>query len=337
MRSRFLMVAGLVGVLTLGHEISASEPSNEAIKAAAERAVSLIESSTKEYPHQRDCFSCHHQAVPMFALTLAQQRGFTVSQENLQDQLELTTTDLRNAIEDYRKGKGQPGGVTRAGYALWTLELGGWKSDETTAAVTEFLLVNPKNDDHWKSFSNRPPSEGSHFTSTFVALRGLDAFGALEQAERRSERSRKAKEWLVKSAGVDTEDQVFRLRALRLVKADEDVIRAATARLTESQRADGGWAQIASGESDAYATGLVLAALHQAGGLPTDDPAFRRGLAYLIKEQKPDGSWYVKSRSRPFQTYFESGFPHGKDQFISVSGSSWATAALLLALPKRAE
>jgi hypothetical protein len=43
----------------------------------------------------------------------------------------------------------------------------------------------------------------------------------------------------------------------------------------------------------------------------------------------------VGSRSKPFQTYFESGFPYGKDQFISLAASSWATTALALALPPR--
>jgi hypothetical protein len=45
----------------------------------------------------------------------------------------------------------------------------------------------------------------------------------------------------------------------------------------------------------------------------------------------PDGSWLVRSRSRPFQTYFETGFPHGKDQWISSAATGWATAALALA------
>src|SRR5262245_7048407 len=75
-------------------------------------------------------------------------------------------------------------------------------------------------------------------------------------------------------------------------------------------------------------------ALHLAGGLATDDPAYGRGLAYLKATQRPDGSWHVKSRSKPFQTYFESGFPYKGDQFISMAASSWATAALVLACPK---
>jgi len=36
-----------------------------------------------------------------------------------------------------------------------------------------------------------------------------------------------------------------------------------------------------------------------------------------------------------FQPYFESGFPHGKDQWISVAGTNWATMALTLTMPVR--
>jgi hypothetical protein len=69
--------------------------------------------------------------------------------------------------------------------------------------------------------------------------------------------------------------------------------------------------------------------------LSTDDPVYRRGVGFLLKTQLADGSWLVHSRSKPFQTYFESGFPHGKDQFISMAASAWATTALALACPPR--
>jgi hypothetical protein len=46
-----------------------------------------------------------------------------------------------------------------------------------------------------------------------------------------------------------------------------------------------------------------------------------------------DGSWFVRSRTFPFQPYRESGFPHGKDQFISAAGTSWAVLALSQVTP----
>ena len=103
--------------------------------------------------------------------------------------------------------------------------------------------------------------------------------------------------------------------------------------LLVEQREDGGWAQLPGANSDAYATGSVLTALLIAGGIAPDDAACRRGIAYLLQSQMPDGSWHVVSRSKPVQPYFESGFPHGRDQFISALATGWATAALVLASP----
>ncbi len=88
-------------------------------------------------------------------------------------------------------------------------------------------------------------------------------------------------------------------------------------------------------ESDAYATATVLYALRHAGAIDSGDAEWTRAVRFLLDQQLEDGSWFVKSRSKPFQTYFESGFPHGKDQFISTTATSWATVALLQSLPEK--
>jgi hypothetical protein len=102
--------------------------------------------------------------------------------------------------------------------------------------------------------------------------------------------------------------------------------------LLDQQRKDGGWGQRPKMESDAYATGQALVALHQAGGLPVTHRAYQRGVNYILAAQAADGSWAVQSRSFPFQKYFESGFPYGHNQWISAAASSWATMALILTI-----
>jgi hypothetical protein len=53
-----------------------------------------------------------------------------------------------------------------------------------------------------------------------------------------------------------------------------------------------------------------------------------------LRNQLPDGSWFVPTRAVPVQPHtFESGFPHGWNQFVSDGASSWAAMALLFALP----
>ena len=105
---------------------------------------------------------------------------------------------------------------------------------------------------------------------------------------------------------------------------------AATKELTATQRADGGWSQLATMGSDAYATGEALYALNAAGKMPTTNPVYQKGVKYLLRTQGADGAWHVASRSIWVQPYFESGFPHGHDQWISAAGTSWAAMALSL-------
>ena len=83
-------------------------------------------------------------------------------------------------------------------------------------------------------------------------------------------------------------------------------------------------------EPDAYATGQALYALHASGREPTTVP-YEKGVRYLLRTQLEDGTWFVRSRAFGFQPYFESGFPHGKDQFISAAATSWAAMALAYA------
>src|SRR5262249_13951040 len=157
-------------------------------------------------------------------------------------------------------------------------------------------------------------SEVSDFTPTYLAVRALRRWGTPDLAERIDKRVAAARDWLLKTPAEDTEDRVFRLWGLKAAGAADAGVRAAAEGLGDSQRGDGGWGQTAAMDSDSYATGTALVALHDAGGLATTDPAYRRGVAYLLKTQLPNGSWHVHSRSKPFQPYYESGFPHGKDQ-----------------------
>lgn len=310
-------------------------PRPEAVREAVGRALPLILKSTAEYPESRDCFSCHHQAMPVLALATARARGFAVEAEAIRGPVELTEADLLGAAESYRKGVGQGGGVTRAGYALFTLEVGGKAPDELTGDVAEYLLKRDEARDHWRSSSDRPPSEASEFTSTYLALRALATYGREAQKDRIAGRVAKARKWLEATRPKDTEDRVFRLLALRAASAEEAAIRKAVGDLLATRRDDGGWAQLDGGKSDAYATGSALVALNLAGGLATDSPVYRGGLKFLIADQRGDGSWFVASRSKPFQPYFESGFPHGKDQFISMAATSWAVTALAMACPEK--
>jgi hypothetical protein len=306
------------------------DPVRVAVMASVPR---LLDGATG-HAEKKTCFACHNQAIPALALTAARDRGIDIPEKFLSDQAEHISGFLATNKEEFRAGKGTGGQADTAGYALFTLELDGHPPDDTTAAVAEYLLKFQSNRDHWGVTSNRPPTEASHFTTTYFAIRGLKVWGAKADQEQIGKRIDKARTWLIKTAAKDTEDRVFRLLAMKEAGVNEKELAAASWELLKTQRMDGGWGQLDSLDSDAYATGSALYALHHAADLKADSPTYRAGVSVLLKTQLADGTWRVKSRSKPFQQYYESGFPHEKDQFISISASGWATAALVVAMRK---
>jgi hypothetical protein len=309
-----------------------TDASADGIRGAISKTIPLLQQGMKGSADERKCFTCHNQAVPVFALAEARRRGFAIDEENFTRQLDHTAAHLRRGRKEYLNGKGQGGRVLTAGYALWTLEAGGRPSDENTSAVTQFLLDYQSDTDHWRHPGNRPPSSGSNFTATYLALSGLIDFGTEEQQSGITSRIDEVASWILSEQPRDTEDRVFQLLSLPYIDVDADAIEDATEKLIDTQRDDGSWAQLADMPSDAYATGTALVALLDAGNLASDHDSVRRGVEYLLSTQLDDGSWHVGTRAKPIQKYFESGFPHGKDQFISMAASSWATLALLLTL-----
>ena len=339
--SGVLLTTLTISVLICCASLNAEEPtqgnpSEFKIREAVNAALPLLEKSSIGSAEQRKCFTCHSQALPIMALSEARLRNFDVDPNNYKRQIKHTAAHLERGQSNYAQGKGQGGGVDTAGYALWTLEVGEYPADQIVDAVTHFLLIAPGTSDHWPCRSHRPPSQSSNFTTTYLSIRALKYYGNENQQDSVQERFQSTLKWLLSAQPRTTEDRVFHLRALDYLDAPTESIRPFATDLLEAQRTDGGWGQTDAMESDPYATATALVGLIRTGQTDRNQAAFGKGISYLLKQQTAQGSWHVKSRSKPFQKYFETGFPHEKDQFISTSATAWATIALLLALPTHA-
>jgi hypothetical protein len=239
--------------------------------------------------------------------------------------------DVQLARDQSLQGIGVGGGLTLpVGYMMIALADAGHPPDAGTDAMARMIRRSQSSDGRWIT-ANRPPSESSEFTATAVGMRSLQLYGnARNPADQRA--LQLARHWLRRNAPRNTEDHTFRLLGLVWARAPTAEKRAAVAALLSRQREDGGWAQLDFRASDAYATGQVLVALREAG-VPTASTAYARGLRYLLDNQLEDGTWVVRTRSVFTQHYFESGFPHGIDQFISAAATHWAVQALAGSLP----
>ena len=309
--------------------------SAESIRDAISRAIPSLEQGSRQSVEKRRCFTCHNQALPVLALSAARSRNISIDENNFKTQLDHTLKHLKRGEKSYREGRGQGGKVITAGYALWTLSNTVQSEEDITSAVTDYLLSWQRDKNHWAHPGSRPPSSGSPFTATYVALRGLANFGTEEQATRIELRRQQVADWLKTETPKNTEDRVFQLLAFHELEVDDDVQREAALKLIGLQQEDGGWSQTTEMTSDAYATGTVLTALLRTRQAKADESEVRNAARYLLDSQKDDGSWHVRSRAKPFQTYYESGFPHGKDQFISITASAWSVIALTQMLPEK--
>jgi hypothetical protein len=293
---------------------------NQGVREAATRAVRLIDRTSASFLTRNACFTCHSQTLSVMVLRDARKVGIEIDEANFKRQYERAFEALGGTRVD------------TIGSALWALDIGQHAPDDKTEAMVEYLLNYEKDVGTWKTTVERPPAEVSKFTTSYVALRGLNRYGNAKQRDAIAKRATAVEQWLESANAADTEDQVFRLRLARELKLPSEKVDRFVQRLLSEQDAEGGWAQERGMKPDAYATGSVLAALHEAGGLSTQHSAWLRGLGLLLRTQEPDGSWHVVSRAKPIQEYFETGFPHGKDQFISAFATGWATEALLISL-----
>ena len=305
----------------------------DATAHAIRRGLDRLQVGAASYAEKRQCFSCHHQALTVAALAGAKRRGFAVDEALLKDQVRFTLASFTPKLAQVRKGQSVPGGNTMAAYALFALRQADHPRDDTTSALVEYLLVRQHADGSWPALMPRPPSEGSKFTNTALALQALAHYGSGDTPSRRRVdlAFAKGKAWLTTHEPATTEDRVFHLRGLVALKEDATKARRA---LERGQLPDGSWAQLPELPGDAYATAGVLLAL-RAAGVPEGDPGYRMGIAYLLQTQNADGSWIVATRSRPVQTFFDNGDPGGKSQFISFAATGWATWALIDSVPAR--
>jgi N-acyl-D-amino-acid deacylase len=334
MRTVVALLAGFLWTTSVRADGSA----DPAVEAAIKKGLKRIATGAANYPKHRRCFSCHHQAMAVLSLTVARQRGFAVDDDLVEKQVDFSLRSFRHK-SIIARGRGVGGDSTSVVYALSTFAAADRPYDDTMAALVSYLLVRQRSDGSWPIPAHRPPTMQSRFTNTGLAMSVLKTYsrprgaeGAADLQKRIDAALAKGRAWLLATKTRTTEDKVFQLHGLVYAGAEAKAVADARDRLLKEQGKDGSWAQKDSMTGDAYATATALVALHHAG-LDTRHEAYQKGVKYLLGSQKKDGSWFVQTRSRPIQIFFDNGDPGGRSQFISFASTGWAVLALLELYP----
>ena len=306
------------------------------VDAAVKKSIPLIEMSGEPGFKSRGCVSCHSNSLPQMTVGLARKKGFVVNEAQAKKELGFAIATDEPVLEPNRLGASPIGGGSDTlGYTLIGMAAAGAPADALTDAHVHFMSLNQYPDGAFRNASYRPPSEYGPFTTTALALRAIKLYPIPGRAEEFAERASRAKRWLMSARPFSTEERAMQLNGLADAGASDAERAPFVKALKAAQNQDGSWSQLPGVRADAYATGEVLYALHISGGVPTNDPAYQKGVQWLLRNQLADGSWFAPSRAIPVQPHTFESFPHGWHQFISDAASSWATMALLFTLPDK--
>jgi hypothetical protein len=224
------------------------------------------------------------------------------------------------------------GGANELTYGLVAFAEAGVPRSVVTDTAVFNLLSTQRPDGSWVFLDTRPPqADNSRIPFTAMAIRALNTYAPPGLRPQIQASIARALTFIRASSPASTQDEAFKLLGLVWSRVPSTEIATQARRLTALQRPDGGWAQLPTMMPDAYTTGEALYAL-AVSGMSRTNRAYRAGTAYLLVTQLKDGTWFVRSRAFGFQPYFETGFPHGVDQFISASATAWAILALTYSL-----
>ncbi len=298
-------------------------------RAAAEKSLDLLQKSSRTFWVEGGCVGCHHHGFTAVATAAARSHGLRVDGALSKELLAQTRAQAATFQETTLQMIDLPGGVDQAEYTLLTLCAYEYPADAITDALAAYIAGLQRANGGWSVGGvSRPPIEESDIQRTALGILMLQHYGLPGRKAEFDRRIARARDYLLKSRPQTTDDFAMRAMGLHAAGAARADVAAVGKKLLALQRADGGWGQNPHLASDAYATGEALHALFETKTLAPSDEAYRRGVAFLLKTQYPDGSWYVRSRAPKFQPYFQSGFPFGHDQWVSASATGWAATAL---------
>lgn len=327
----------LICSLLLSSALHAANVSTEAadVRLTIRNGLSVLNASGPVFVRKSGCVSCHHQALPMMATAEARKKGIPIDDRVARQQKEAVLAAIKPARELLLEGSDVvPDVPVSFGYALMGLAADGYAPDGVTAAVVHNIALRQREDGSFTGWAPRPPIEYGDIRATVIALRGMALYAPPGRKAEFDGRIARAGAWLAAARPATPEENIMRLLGLIWAKANPAVIRPVAAAVLAAQRPDGGWAQLDTLPSDAYATGEALVALHESGLLNPASRQYQAGIQFLMRTKSADGTWRVATRSFAFQPLLDTGFPHGRDQWISASATGWALLALLKTVPQ---
>ena len=300
--------------------VSKPRPASSA-RQAIERSLPRLQHADVVFLQKAGCVSCHNNSLTTMAVAAARRSGIEVNEQIAKSQLSGAMAYLAANREKALQGSGPAGAYDAIGYLLLGIA-DDYKPDATTSDWARYLKNSQRSNGWWRPLgSPRPPQEASAIQVTAVAMRAMQIYAPPSQRAEYDKSVRLAAGWLENAKPVSNEDRVFVLLGLQWANGSRAVVQKVARELIAAQNPDGGWGQLSTLSSDAYATGQALTALRESGIVRVADATYQQGIRFLLDTQLEDGSWFVRTRTLPIERYFDSEFPHGRDRVYLGRGN----------------
>jgi hypothetical protein len=310
------------------------------LRAAIAQAVGPLQETSLQskqsflrHSSRQDCTSCHQQHLPMAALGSAGKWHVPVDREAERELVKMVSRSDLNNIETDWQPLFHPEAVHTKGYALFGFAAEDVPANQYTDSWVHHLSVIQGEDGQWFNNLPRPPIQTGDIGATALAIHALQHYPLPGRRAELAKQVNRARKWLWRAKPQNNEGRVYQILGLAWAGVPARKLQPLIKALLAEQRSDGGWSQLPGLKSDAYASGQALYALRVGAGMGNLHPAIDRGLRFLLQTQLDDGTWHVRRRAFPFQPTMNSGFPHGRDSWISAEATSWAVLALSVPEP----
>ena len=328
-----VILAFVLGEASRAGDLAPASPDEPRAKALSmRRAASYLDEVALGWTRSRKCGTCHTNYAYMIARPSVREEGSADAMKEVRAFFESRAAHWGDGEEGAKPRWDAEVIATSVALAINDAATTG-KLHPTTRTALDRMWTLQREDGGftWLKCDWPPYEHDDYYGAVFAALGvGLapEGYAKTEKATRGLEKLTK---YLKEHPAPDLHHRTFLLWAsLKLDGLMTPEAREATRRdLRSLQREDGGWSLPTLGDwkrrdgspnpkdgpSDGYATGLVVYVLRQSG-VPAQDPAIRRGVAWLEGNQRESGRWFTRSLS------------NDKAHYIANAGTGFAVMAL---------
>jgi hypothetical protein len=285
------------------------------------RALAYLSREVPRWSADNKCYSCHNNGDAARALYTAHRLKHSLPAKALDD-----TTVWLTKPEAWHKNGGdvefKDDGLARIQFAAALVEAidsGLVKERKPLLAAAELVAKDQRKDGSWQAQFGADVGSPVTYGTPLATVRARRILSRVDPDKYRDSIA-KASEWLLKAPVARVLDSAAVLWGLEGKDSKEatDKRRQCLETIRKGQSKDGGWGPYVNAAPEVFDTALVVLAL---ASLPEDKETremLKRGRAYLIANQKQDGSWPETTR------------PTGADSYAQrLSTTAWATLALL--------